>query len=102
MVIFRGDHGKAWVWSRLDQLIMNCVKLVTYQGRVNGHESHTITPSRGLREEDLLSPYLFFLWVEGLSSLLKYDESSGNLIGVKVCRDALAVSHLLFQMIRLF
>ena len=36
------------------------------------------------------------LCAEGLSSLLKFEENEGNLIGVKVYRAAPAVSHLLF------
>jgi hypothetical protein len=42
------------------------------------------------------SPYLFLLCAEGLSSLLKFEQAAGNIIGVRVCRDAPPVSHLLF------
>ena len=53
-------------------------------------------PSRGLRQGDPLSPYLFLLCAEGLSSLIMYEEEAGNILGVKVCRDAPSVSILLF------
>ena len=53
-------------------------------------------PSRGLRQGDPLSPYLFLLCAEGLTSLITYEEEAGNIMGVKVCRDAPSVSHLLF------
>jgi hypothetical protein len=33
---------------------------------------------------------------ERLSSLLRHEEEAGNILGVKVCRGAPAVSHLLF------
>jgi hypothetical protein len=78
------------------KLIMSCVSSVSYQVRVNGQDSDYFAPSRGLRQGDPLSPYLFLLCAEGLSSLLKHEEDAGNIIGVKVCRDAPAVSHLLF------
>lgn len=40
--------------------------------------------------------YLFLLCAEGLSSLLLYEEEVGVIAGVRVCRNALSVSHLLF------
>ena len=39
---------------------------------------------------------MFLLCAEGLIGLLKHEEEADNLLGVKVCRDAPAVSHLLF------
>jgi hypothetical protein len=43
-----------------------------------------------------LSPYLFLLCTEGLTSLLLHAEWSGELKGAQVCRDAPAISNLLF------
>jgi hypothetical protein len=80
-IMLRQGFNIDWV-----NLIMECVSSVQYQVRVNGTESARITPSRGLRQGDPLSPYLFLLCAEGLSSLLKYEEEAGNIIGVKVCR----------------
>lgn len=77
-------------------LIMECVRPVTYQFRVNNSPLDTFTPTRGLRQGDPLSPYLFLLCAEELSSLIMHEEESGNLIGVKVSWEAPAVSHLLF------
>jgi hypothetical protein len=53
------------------------------------------TPSRGLRQGDLLSLYLFRLFAEGLSSLLLYEEEVGDTDAVRVCRNTPSVSHLL-------
>ena len=78
------------------KLIMACVSSVRYQVRLNNEESEYITPTRGLRQGDPLSPYLFLLCSEGLSSMIRHEEELGNLTGVKVCREAPAVSHLLF------
>lgn len=56
----------------------------------------TIFPSRGLRQGDLLSPYLFLVCVEGLSTLLKQAEPKGNIRGVAVTMGGLRISHILF------
>ena len=43
-----------------------------------------------------MSPYLFLIVAEGLSCMIRGAEERGDLEGVKVCRDAPMVSHLLF------
>ena len=80
-------------WVRM---IMACVSSVEYKVRYNSVESETIKPSRGLCQGDPLSPYLFLLCTEGLTALLNHAEQSGELVGVKVCRDAPSVTNLLF------
>ncbi|KAK1286421.1 hypothetical protein QJS10_CPB20g00858 [Acorus calamus] len=48
---------------------------------INGVPTSWITPERGLRQGDPLSPYLFTLIAEVLSSLLRRARQSGFLIG---------------------
>ena len=48
-----------------------CISMDTYSLKINGVPSGSITPTRGLRQGDLLSPYLFLICVEGLSTLIK-------------------------------
>ena len=78
------------------KMIMTCVNTVRYRVCVNYEESELISPSRGLRQGDPLSPYLFLLCAEGLTGLLAKAEEREELIGVKVCRAAPAISNLLF------
>ena len=77
-------------------LIMLCISTVQYNMLRNGKEVGPIIPSRGLRQGDSLSPYLFILCAEGLSSLICVHEKAGLIHGVKVARGAPIVSHLFF------
>lgn len=73
-----------------------CVRPVTYSFTVNDRLVGPISPGRGLRQGDPLSPYLFILCDEGLSSLLREQNRRGRLHGCSVSRRAPKVSHLLF------
>ena len=57
--------------------------------------SHVV-PSRGLRQGDPLSLYLFIICAEGLSSLLRKHERAGLVHGVRVVRGAPIMNHLFF------
>lgn len=82
--------------KRMIQLIMQCVRLASFSVLVNGDPNGPIIPSRGLRQGGSLSPYLFLLCTKGLVSLLKNSDINNDLRGIKVCRHAPSVNHLLF------
>lgn len=82
--------------DRWVSLIMSCVTSVRYTARFNSMETETFTPTRGIRQGDPLSPYLFLFVAEGLSSMIQQVEENGGLEGIRVCRDAPMVSHLSF------
>jgi hypothetical protein len=90
-IMLKMGFHRRWV-----QLIMACVSSVRYNVRFNSMETDVFTPTRGIRQGDPLSPYLFLFVAEGLSRLLKGEESRGEIEGVRVCIDAPEVSHLLF------
>ena len=77
-------------------LIMVCVKTVTYSILVNGESKGLIHPSRGLRQGDPLSPFLFLLCTEGLHGLIKNAASRGNIKGYSLCRQGPKLTHLFF------
>ena len=76
--------------------VMCCVSTPSFSVCINGKAYGNIIPSRGLRQGDPLSPYLFLLCAEGFTALLTKAEAEGRLTGVAVCRRAPHISHLLF------
>lgn len=58
---------EAWI-----NLIFNCVSIVSYSIMVNGEPKGNILPSRGIRQGDPLSPFLFLLCSEGLNRMLQW------------------------------
>ncbi|XP_024044748.1 uncharacterized protein LOC112100221 [Citrus clementina] len=78
------------------KMLANRMKLVLDSVLRNGAEVGSIIPSTGFPEGDLLSPYLFIICSEGLSSLIRNRERAGFLHGVKVARSAPSISHLFF------
>ena len=77
-------------------LSMICVKTVTYSILVNGEPKGFIQPSRGIRQGDPLSPFLFLLCTEGLNGLIKHVEMNGDIHGFSLCRSGPKLTHLLF------
>ncbi|KAL6223339.1 hypothetical protein ACLB2K_006726 [Fragaria x ananassa] len=70
--------------------------VVTYAILVNGKVTGIITPTRGIRQGDPLSPYLNILCTEGLSALLSQAVNSGVLKGLKMAPSAPNLHHLFF------
>ena len=77
-------------------VIMKCVTSVSMSVRVNGVLTETFRPTRGIRNGDPISPYLFLLCAEGLSCLLKSVGPVYLSRGVRVGVHAPWISHLLF------
>ena len=77
-------------------LIMQCVMSVSYNIVHGEHVIGPICPSRGLRQGDPLSPYLFIICAEGLSALIHQYEERKLIHGIRICNKAPIVSHMLF------
>jgi len=82
--------------SRWVNWIMLCVETVDYSVLVNGASVSPIVPGCDLRLGDPLSPYLFIICVEGLSSLISEVERRNDIKGTMICTDAPVISHLFF------
>ena len=76
--------------------VMSCVTTPSFSILVNGKLYRMIQPSRGIRQGDSISPYLFLLCAEGLTALLNKVESEGRIKGVSICRGAPKITNLMF------
>ncbi len=90
MMLKLGFYAK-WV-----DIVMTCVTTVTYAVMVNGEPKGYVKPTRGLRQGDPLSPYLFLICAEGLSALLRKAERESLFRGISICRGGPRISHLFF------
>lgn len=75
---------------------MCCVKSVRYTVKYNGELLEPFIPSRGLRQGDPLSPYIFLFVAEGLTCLLEKEVQLGRITPVKIARGSPGISNLLF------
>jgi len=83
------DHN----WIRW---VMALVTTTIFSILLNGAPSRTFTPSRGLRQGDLLSPFLFILMMEGLGRAIKMENAEGRIQGIKLTLDGVANTHQQF------
>ena len=71
-------------------LMMECITLVSYSILINEDPTNVIHPSKGIRQGDPLSSYLFRLCTEGLV------KEVGHICGVSICKKGLRLTHLFF------
>ena len=81
----------AWI-----ERVMSCVTTPSFSILVNGKAYGMIHPTRGIRQVDLLLPYLFLLCAEGFTALLAQAKSKGRIKGVSIYRGAPKVTNLMF------
>ena len=78
------------------KLLMLCVTTVSYSILVNGEPKGLIHPSRGIRQGDLISQFLFLLCTEGLHGLINKAAAQDDIRGYSLCRNNLRLNRLLF------
>ena len=71
-VMIKVGFNERWI-----RLIMVCVKTVTYSIMVNSEPQGLIHSTRGIRQGDPLSPFLYLLCTEGLHGLIQHVASMG-------------------------
>lgn len=75
-------------------MIAQCISTMSYSVLVNGSPGETFHPSRGIRQGDCLSPYIFVLCMEVLSQLLVKAEDEKMIQGFKFRKRSPSIFHL--------
>jgi hypothetical protein len=78
------------------QWIMLCVTTVRYSVKFNGSLLEAFSPTRGLRQGDHLSLFLFLFIDDGLSALVQTEISTRGISPIKICRRAPGILHHFF------
>ena len=90
-ILLKMGFQASWI-----SLIMECITTVSYSILVNGEPKGMIKPSRGLKQGDPLSPYLFLFCAEGLNAILRKAVEAGDIQGFSICRRGPKLTHLFF------
>lgn len=80
LATFGFDHS----WIRW---VMALVTSTSFSILVNGSPSYIFLPSRGLRQGDPLSPFLFILMMEGLGWSIKHAKEKGKIQGLQISKN---------------
>lgn len=96
MEVFRASDEESGLCKQMDGLNDECISSVSYSILINCEPSPVIHPSRGFRQGDPLSPYLFLFCMEGLHSLLQHAADSGQIKGVSIFKKGPWLIHLFF------
>lgn len=76
--------------------VMACVSSILFEVLVNGGKFESFKPSRGLRQGDPLSPYLFIFGQEVLSRLIKHELNLKNIKGIKSSISSPTNTHVMY------
>ena len=82
--------------ANLIDIIMSCVSMVSTSILFNSKALDSIFPSRGIRQGDPLSPYLFILCMDFLGQLIEEKCNAKLWQPGKASQSGPAFSHLLF------
>lgn len=75
---------------------MKLIRSVSYSFIHHGQEFGSVCPTRGIRQGDPISPYIYIMCAEGLSAMIRRNENAGLIHGCTIARGAPTISHLLF------
>lgn len=78
------------------ELILSCISFISASLLFNESRIGEIFPSRGLRQGDLISPYIFIICMEFLNNLINRKCEEGSWKKIKASHSGLGFSHTFF------
>lgn len=90
-VLDRKGFGGRW-----RRWIRGCLQSVNFSIMINGRPRGKFSATRGVRQGDPLSPFLFTLVIDVLSRLMEKAQEHNLIHGMYTGRDRVEVSHLQF------
>ena len=82
--------------EHFSNLIWHCISSVSMDILWNGDRTGDFFPTRGIRQGDPLSPYLFVICIERLSHLIQAAVDEGFWKPITLSRDGPPITHLCF------
>ncbi|XP_031115795.1 uncharacterized protein LOC116019654 [Ipomoea triloba] len=76
--------------------IMTCISTARFSILWDGQRSDFFNPSRGIRQGDPISPFIFVLCIERLCHLIQGAVSNGSWKGIQISKNGPSLSHLCF------
>lgn len=80
----------------ISKFIMNCISSSSISILVNGSQTSFFSPSRGIRQGDLLYPYIFILCMEILSTYIHHQVDILKWDPISISPKGPHISHLFF------
>ena len=77
-------------------LVISCINSASYSILVIGVPKGDIRPTRGIRQGDPLSPYLFLICFEVLNCQLQQEAKSKAIRSFSLCKNGPKITHLFF------
>lgn len=78
------------------EIIQACISNPWIAPLINGWPSKFFQSTRGLRQDCLLSPFLYIIMAESLSAMLENQRKEKKIIGIQISRGVKDINHSLF------
>lgn len=85
------------IHNSLTNLIMSCITTTTTSILINGTRTSYFSPSRGIRQGDPLSPYIFIMCIEIRFHMINQSVDYLNWHPIRISKHGLHMSHLFFD-----